>query len=92
MSTMDSCLWGCKNFNNSKKECTFTVSGQIECNNIPWKGLDNKGQLVNIPGVCFNNCYGQNELFDTRQRFEQKILVPGNDSGKFTKFIMRDMF
>lgn len=95
MSTRDSCLWGCNNrINNKTQLCTYTAGGNMNCQNDIFdvsqytNNIDTRSKVVNIPGVCFQNC----DVPNNNKRFEQPILKIGSDSGKYTKFIMRDLF
>ena len=98
MSTNESCLWGCNNKqNNVINQCTYTAGGNINCKNETYDvstyssgGIDNRRNVVKIPGVCFQNCDQPSVL--NNKKIEQPILSIGADSGKYTKFIMRDLF
>lgn len=98
MSKNGSCLWGCNTkYNGIENQCTYTAGGNVNCKNdnysetqYSWNGIDNRGQIVNIPGVCFQNC--DKSIITNNKKFEEPILSIGSDSGKYTKFIMRDLF
>ena len=92
MATKGSCTWACGNNTGLTESCTYTVSGNLNCDKNNWNNINiqnSRSRLINMPGYCFGNC---DQIPMRNNTFEQKILEPGSDSSKFTKFIMRDMF